>query len=216
LEKETAGQQIETAFGSKRANSDVPVSCLTSGKLGHDENNSTCWTIQAAESSGAQLGLRTHTVLSHVEILKREIKEGRDEIMRRRALIAQRRSGAESANYQLADRRAAALGSVQNTIKRTEDLWNNLHNKTAESRMFLCREAASLYGLRQRTRRKQGEVTNSYTIGGLGIVDLREMNGESTPVSFVIPDLPLLRRLIGLKVRVTRRSVPLFPTSLIC
>jgi hypothetical protein len=191
LEKETAGQQIETAVVSKKANGDVPVSCRTSDKSGHDENSSTSWTIEAAQSSGAQLGLRTHTILSHVEILKREIKEGKDEIVRRRALIAQRRSGAESANYQLADRRAAALASVQNTIKKTEDLWNSLHNKTAESRIFLCREAASLYGLRQRTRRKQGEVTNSYAIGGLGIVDLREMNSESTPVSFVIADLPL-------------------------
>lgn len=185
LEREIAGQQIETAVVGKEANVDVLVKCGASDKPGQGENNSTCWTIQAAQSRGAQSGVRAHAILRHIEILEREIRDGKDEITRRRAVIAQRRSDAESANYQLAERRAAALASVQNSINKAEDLWNSLHNKTAESRIFLCREAASLYGLRQRTRRKQGEVMNSYTIGGLGIVDLREMNSKSTSVTFI-------------------------------
>src|SRR5436190_6840984 len=79
LEKETAGRHIGTAVASKRANADVPVNCGTSGQ---DENYPTRWTVQAAQSRSAQSRVRTHTILKHVEILKGNVKEGKDEIAR--------------------------------------------------------------------------------------------------------------------------------------
>ncbi|KAK2810266.1 hypothetical protein FQN49_008546 [Arthroderma sp. PD_2] len=68
------------------------------------------------------------------------------------------------------------LATVQSSIKATDKQWNNLHGKAVESRVFLCREAATLFGLRQRTRRRKGDLTNSFSIGGINIVDLRQMN----------------------------------------
>jgi hypothetical protein len=133
-----------------------------------------------------------------MDMLKSEIKEKRSDISRRRMMLAQRRSDAESANYQLTERQTATLTSVQNGIKRTEHLWHALHNKTAESRVFLCREAASVYGLRQKLRKKNGEVRASYVIGGVTIVDLREMNG-STPsqISTVFSNIAHLLVLVS-------------------
>lgn len=149
------------------------------GTGGQEQKHSARWAVQAANTREAQSSARTKAALDHVEILKQEIKQGKEEISKRKAALAQRRSDAESANYQLSERRTTTLTTVQNTIKRTEHLWNSLHNKTAESRIFLCREAANLYGLRQKVRRKEGKAKDSYTIGGVGIVDLRDMNSKS-------------------------------------
>ncbi|KAK2759081.1 hypothetical protein FQN54_003180 [Arachnomyces sp. PD_36] len=178
LEKDALGKKIQAAVDVK---DEGPTSGAASSQ--QEQKHSVRWAVQAANTREAQSAATTKAVLGHVEVLKQEIKKGKEEISKRRAALAQRRSDAESANYQLSDRRTNALTAVQNTSKRTEHLWNVLHNKTAESRIFLCREAANLYGLRQKLRRKEGKVKDSYTIGGVGIIDLREMNSEFTSTS---------------------------------
>ncbi|GAM38789.1 hypothetical protein TCE0_033f09811 [Talaromyces pinophilus] len=115
-----------------------------------------------------------------VETLRAENEQRKAQIRQMKLLLKQRRSDAESANFQLADRRNAALANIQNGIKRTEHLWHSLHNKTAESRIFLCREAAFLYGLRQEVgKREGGRKSEKYYIGGVQIIDLRSLNGAS-------------------------------------
>ncbi|KAJ0421003.1 UV radiation resistance protein and autophagy-related subunit 14-domain-containing protein [Aspergillus carlsbadensis] len=74
--------------------------------------------------------------------------------------------------------RTGALTSIQNNHKRTDHLWNSLHTKTAEARIFLCREVASLYGLRQKVRKRDNGLKESYMIGGVNIFDLRDLNGK--------------------------------------
>lgn len=173
LEKETLGRQIESAVASERTQrrgSQVEVA-------DDSEQKQPTWAVQVAQTEGALSLAKSKATITHMDILKSEIKEKRSDISRRRTTLAQRRSDAESANYQLTDRQTATLTGVQNSIKRTEHLWHALHNKTAESRVFLCREAASVYGLRQKLRKKNGEVRASYVIGGVTILDLREMNG---------------------------------------
>ena len=177
LEKDALGKQIQAAVGDTNSKDGGTTSEGAASQ--QDQTQSTRWAVQAAHTRQAQSTATTNAILDHTEVLKREIKKGKDEISKRRAALAQRRSDAESANYQLSDRRSTTLTTVQNTSKRTEHLWNALHNKTAESRIFLCREAANLYGLRQKLRKKDAKVKDSYTIGGIGVLDLREMNSES-------------------------------------
>lgn len=134
--------------------------------------------IQQTRLEEAQSTVKIKAIQSHIEILRSEIEKSRAEIRRRRSVLAQRHSDAESANYQLKERRDTALISVQNSTKRTEHLWHALHTKTAESRIFLCREAANLYGLRQKIRKRKDKIIEGYVIGGVPIADLRDMNGK--------------------------------------
>ncbi|KAL1965955.1 hypothetical protein VTN77DRAFT_4895 [Rasamsonia byssochlamydoides] len=168
LEKDAVGREIEAA---------VTGNTPTHG--GGESRQNPRWTIQAAQTEQARSSERTRAIRAQVEVLKKEIKEKKGEVNQRASTLRQRRSDAESANYQLAERRESALSSIQNSIKRTEHLWHSLHNKTAESRIFLCREAANIYGLRQKLRKRGNEITETYVIGGVPIVDLREMNGAT-------------------------------------
>lgn len=177
MERDALGKQIQSLVSATDSKEEEgTTSEETTG--GQEQKPSPRWAVQAANTREAQSSATTKAVLGHVEILKQEIKQGKEEISKRKAALAQRRSDAESANYQLPERRNTTLTTVQNNAKRTEHLWNSLHNKTAESRIFLCREAANLYGLRQKLRRKEGKVSDSYTIGGVGIIDLRDMNSK--------------------------------------
>ncbi|KAL5333220.1 UV radiation resistance protein and autophagy-related subunit 14-domain-containing protein [Aspergillus crustosus] len=91
-------------------------------------------------------------------------------------------------NEQLAERETGYLNTIRNNIKRTDHLWHSNHIKTAEARIFLCREAASLYSLRQKFRRGETGLKESYTIGGVSILNLKELNGNINTLAGAAPD----------------------------
>ncbi|KAK2749798.1 hypothetical protein FQN55_003034 [Onygenales sp. PD_40] len=197
LEKETLGKQIEAAVVTKDTDNIQSAGNGPSDQPSQRKDSSP-WAIQAAKSRASQSAARTAAIVDRISALREEIKQGKEDIARRRATLQQRRSDAESANYQIEDRRASTLASVQNNIKRTDQLWNSLHSKTADSRIFLCREAASLYRLRQRTRRKNGELVHVYTIGGISIIDLRDLNGANhTHISATLSHISHLLVLVS-------------------
>jgi Vacuolar sorting 38 and autophagy-related subunit 14 len=70
---------------------------------------------------------------------------------------------------------------VEATATRMAAQADALHARTAESRFFLCRETANLYGLVQRKRRKGAGGRDAYFIGGVPIVDIRDINSMSFP-----------------------------------
>ena len=167
LEKDASGREIDSAVG----------------KQWSDEAESQAepnrWSLQAANTGSAQSAARTQLMRERIAVLRKEVAEGKKDVARRRAALAQRQSDAESVNFRVSDRRAAAVGDVQHEIQRMEQKWTGLHSKFIESRVFLCREAANLYGLRQKTRRRKGEVISTYMIGGMSIIDLRDLNSKS-------------------------------------
>ncbi|PGH18504.1 hypothetical protein AJ80_04474 [Polytolypa hystricis UAMH7299] len=220
LERDAAGQQIEATVTTDNAQgTDFETGTICEQPTEPQKDPYRC-TTQALRTRSSQSSARTQEISTHIDILKKEIAEGKNDIARRKAALLQRRSDAESATYQLMDRRATRLAAVQDNIKKTEQRWNAMHNRTAESRIFLCREAASLYRLRQRTRRRNGEVTNSYTIGSVGIVDLRDMNGANplhltTSLSHISHLLVLVSHYLSLRlpaeISLPHRGYP-FPT----
>lgn len=175
LEKESLGRQIELVVSHEAAQKSRPTP--GEGLSAGDQNLSPSWAIQTISSRQAASSSRRENLARQVEALKQEIKDKRADITARESTLSRRRSDAESALYQLREREATILTSVQNTTKRTEHLWHNLHSKTAEARIFLCREAAHLYGLQQKTSRK-GDGRHSYVLGGIAIVDLKDMNSK--------------------------------------
>lgn len=176
IEKESAGKDIEEAVKHANLVDKSGAELLDQSRLSKDKPSKVM--IETMRTLKTQSEIRTEGIQVQIAKLRREVDEGKQEIARRRAALAKRRSDAESATYQLPERRMAMLNNVQKDIKKTETMWNSLHAKTAESRSFLCREAANLYNLRQRSRRRNGEIISTYSIGGVNMVDPRDMNSE--------------------------------------
>lgn len=130
------------------------------------------------------------------EILRKDIENARAEVSKLKSSLNDRRAKFASVTHNLSARRKSMLESVERSTKRTVYRSDQQHLRTAESRIFLCREAAKLYDLRQRRRRKGNTVKEEYLIGGIGIVDLRDLNStlavmvnlESALTDKVIPD----------------------------
>ncbi|KAL1990327.1 hypothetical protein VTN49DRAFT_6166 [Thermomyces lanuginosus] len=192
LEKDAVEREIEAAAGARSGDGKTDKA-----QLARSEPQSLRWKVQSVQTRQAQSANRIQMIRARMEELKAEIEEQRAEIKRRRSLLRQRRSDAESANYQLASRRESALSSVWNSIKRSEYQWDSLHVRTAESRIFLCREAANVLGLRRKLRKKKDDtIVEIYTIGGVPIVDLRNMNGSAP--SLISTGLANVARLLVL------------------
>jgi hypothetical protein len=173
LEKEAFGKEIETALAYE-STQDQPSAQRES--LDADKS-SPRWALQTISNQHAESLIRRESLSHQLEAFKVEVAAKKSEIAQRKAILARRRSDAESAKYQVEEREAGTLASVQNTSKRIEHVWHNLHNKTAESRIYLCREVANLYGLRKAT--KKGQAREVYVLGGGFVVDLRDMNGKA-------------------------------------
>lgn len=139
-------------------------------------NLSPTYTVQRAVAEQVVSEESTQTVLVHVESLREETKNIRMEISARKARLLRRRTDLASAKQELAQSQTSAVQPVERGIKRTEHRWDLMHKKTTESRIFLSREAALLYGLHQRKRTKGGLGRDVYFIGGVPIADLRDLN----------------------------------------
>ncbi|KAJ5127496.1 hypothetical protein N7448_008275 [Penicillium atrosanguineum] len=196
LEKEALGRQVEASLSLDTP----PAQSVTTNwnRPRTDHESSRWWAVEAISSQQAALSNKREDINQQVKALKEEIKAKKSYISERKAALFRRRSDAKSARYQLEEREAVTLTGIQNTSKRTEHLWHSLHSKTAEARIFLCREAAHLYGLRQKTsRRNDARIT--YVLGGISMIDLREMNGKfcATPAQ-ISSSLSNIARLLVL------------------
>ncbi|KAJ5675862.1 hypothetical protein N7462_008759 [Penicillium macrosclerotiorum] len=192
IEKEALEKQVEATVSHETPL--LPPSAVKNHSTGTNHDSARSWAIRTILSAQAASLARKDTLAEHVETLKDEITALKTDISMRKALLARRRSDEESAQYQIGEREAAVLTGIQNTTKRTEHLWHSLHSKTAEARIFLCRESAYLFGLRQKTLKGDGRQT--YLLGGTPVVDLRDMN-SATPVQ-ISTSLSNIARLLVL------------------
>lgn len=145
---------------------------------GTRNQNQRSWIVQATSRKHAESSARTLDLERQIQLLRSQVKNKRGDISQRRVNLTQRYSDAESAKYQIAEREAATLSGIQNATKKTGHIWNALHGKTVEARVFLCKAAASLYGLRQLVEKRDDRLKESFVVGGVSIIDLRDMNGK--------------------------------------
>ncbi|KAJ5744109.1 hypothetical protein N7533_008979 [Penicillium manginii] len=178
LAKEILSKQIERAVADGTPDKQHPGSGEQSSRLNRQSTSTSTWSLETISSEQTASISRRDDLSRNIKVLKEEINIKNAGLAELRASLSRRRADAESAQYQLAERETATLTGIENAIKRAEHLWHSLHSKTAEARIFLCREAAHLYGLRQKTARK-GDPRQLYVLGGMSIVDLRDMNGKS-------------------------------------
>ena len=184
LQRERIGKEVEQATCSTigvAAGGEGPNTLRTIKPAGSKPN--LLWTVQRSAAEQVAVRERTDLTLRHIEILREEIQKTRHDIAERKARSHRRRSDFAAAKRELLQSQANDVDPVEKSIRRAEHRWELLHDKTAESRFFLCREAALLYGLQQRKRRKGGLGRDIYYIGSVPIPDLRDLNSMPSSLS---------------------------------
>ena len=171
LRTEALGKEVEQNVA---ANSEREKARSSTGTRTSDLSAS--WNVHRATSEQIISEEKMRTSLSHIKSLREETRKIKSEIAVRKAKLSRRRSEFTSAKQELSQSQASAVEPVDKAIKRTEHRWDVMHHKTVESRLFLCREVALLYGLQQRKRKKGGLGRDVYLIGGVSIPDLRDLN----------------------------------------
>ncbi|KAJ5752370.1 UV radiation resistance protein/autophagy-related protein 14 [Penicillium odoratum] len=188
LEKESISNQIQIAVTHDHS---MNQNLKAEAGLSETDHDSSCrWALQTILSRQAGSISREDAVAQQIKKLREEIEAKRADILERKARLNRRRSDAESAQYQLGEREAAILTGLQNTTKRTEHLWHTLHSKTAEARIFLCREAAHLYGLRQKASRKgstPAQISTSLSNIALLLVLVSHYLSLRLPAEIILP-----------------------------
>lgn len=141
------------------------------------------WSVQRAAADQALSEEKTESILHRNQVLREEIKKANDGIAERKARFHRRRVEFTSAKQELLQIQANGVEAVDKSIWRTQNRWDMMHSKTAQSRIFLSREAALLYGLQLRKRQKGGLGRDAYYIGGVPIPDLRDLNSTYIDLS---------------------------------
>ena len=173
LQTEALGKEVEqNVTGVAQPNKATKTASTKAPEL-----NPT-WAVQRAAAEQRASEEKSLNIYDHVQTLRDEIQKTKAEITARRKILQRRRSDFASAQQELSECRPHSVEDVEKAMRRTEHRWDILHNKTAESRIFLCREAALLYGLQQRKRKKGGLGRDVYVIGGVPIADLRDLNSK--------------------------------------
>lgn len=179
LDSEAIGKDVEGHLVAKPATSKKKLAPKS-------PDVSPTWTLGQTVGEQVASTERTQDTLSHVEALRKETDNMRNEVAKRKSKLLRRRSDLKSATDALSQREAVAIDPVEQGVRRMEHRWDAMHTKTAESRVFLCREAAQLYGLQQRKRKRGGPGRDVYLIGGIPIADLRDLNSRYPNLSFPI------------------------------
>jgi hypothetical protein len=175
LEKEALGKQIETALITAKG---VKDNGTPRNDKQIEEEVALCAAYEESTSQAAGIWHETETIADHLDALRKEMQEMRDEMAQRRKALAQQAAAFKSTQQRFMEQEVDTLEPVRRDSVKIESRSNALHNKAATSRIFLCREAASLYGLQQVKRKKGAAGRDTYLIGGVAIPDLRDINSK--------------------------------------
>lgn len=176
LETESIGREVETYVGSIQKAKDASSNNANSSAI------HPTFGIERATAERLVLAEQTEKIMAQTKLLRDQTEEMKRYLSNKRKEHSKRRSDLEDAKKVLLQRQITNLEPVQKSIKRTQSHWEVLHTKTVKARRFLCEEAAELYGLQQRKRRKGVTGRDLYYIGGLPIPDLRDLNSEIMPI----------------------------------
>ena len=175
LEAESVGREVERNIGDSQ-----PFTDISYKQVGSPDSHPT-FAIERTTAKRVVLAEQTEKIIAQAQILRHQIDDMQVFLAKQREEHVNRRSNLEAAKRRLYQRQSSDFEPLQKNIKRGHNHWDVLHAKTAESRTFLCKEAAFLYGLQQHKRKKGLLGRDSYYIGGLPIPNLRDLNSETNP-----------------------------------
>ncbi|KAL8947488.1 MAG: hypothetical protein Q9222_006236 [Ikaeria aurantiellina] len=190
IEQEAASSRIEQILSTTRSKDAKDLAAKPSTPP--DQRHPLRHEAFVVEESA--LKERTRLILDHTKDLDVAVKCLREQIPSQRASNLARRKDLHAATQDLTRRQTLLIEPIETAISKTRKRWEILHTWTVESRLLLCREAASLYGLQKRSNRGPSR----YAIGGLQIQDLRKLNGSTpTDVTTVNTSIAHLIHLIA-------------------
>lgn len=178
LQKEALGNDVENVV--KKAQATGGVGPLSRSPRNTEASIPSRLYVERLGSEQYESTERTQAILGHVESLREGVKEIKADIAKRKFLLTQRRAALVSIKKELEHLESTATEPFHKSITKTENRWQATHKMSAEARVFLCKEAAQLYGLKPRKRQKDEAGRDSYMIGGVPIVDLRDINSMSS------------------------------------
>ncbi|GAB7354084.1 hypothetical protein MBLNU459_g4656t1 [Dothideomycetes sp. NU459] len=144
--------------------------------------------VQTAESARKheRVGIVSHAqaieaqcaqITEQSDLLRQQIAEAKEENAARKAAYERRRSEVAAETKELRDRVPLLLEPLKATIDQLDRKMERVHKRTLQGRAKLCQETARLAGLSLRRRRSaEGQVFDECHIGGVSIVDLRQLN----------------------------------------
>ena len=172
LEKERLARRIESAVLTGSQGSEK----LDKKSKNEDTGLSQAWSQETVKARKADSEERAGEIQKHILILREEVKTARDEISQRKARLEKQREEFESIKASLPARRTAVTNKLADSVRKGSQSWLAIHKRTTDTRAFLCREAALLYGLVQKKKTRGGVLVDQYSIGGLPVVDLKDIN----------------------------------------
>ena len=177
LQNERLERQIEEAVSGKSKSSKEPNAKKKNPR--HPE-----WIIHTAENEQTFSEEKTQDILDHVQALREETRRMREDIAARKANLQRRRSDIQSTEQSFARSKAVAFQPFEKEMQNTNVRWDELHAETAKLRLSTCKDAAEVYYLQHHKRRKGSKGRDLYSICGVPIVDLRDLNSEFAQTFF--------------------------------
>lgn len=148
---------------------DADLEAITAGVSKHRSNR---WREEQQ-----RIEARISDITEKADELRRLIEDYRERMARQKEVHARRRSDVAAERKQLDKLKPRILDPVQASALKASHRLEKVHNRTADARALLCREAASLAGLE---RRLSDDGRARYWLGGVPIPDLRELTGKNT------------------------------------
>ncbi|KAL9602155.1 MAG: hypothetical protein Q9219_002019 [cf. Caloplaca sp. 3 TL-2023] len=218
LEHEAASSQVEHSLEVSREALKQSASNPSTGTNPYD----AAFTLESLKVERIGLQARIQTSHEFADDLRADMSKIKESIRNRRTSNEKRKADLAAARQELARQEAQNIGPTLKTIGRIRSRWDMLHIRTAESRLLLCKEAASLYGLQKLKKRDAKSKMDIYAVGGLPIYNLRDLNNANpanvTTVNTILAHLVhLLSHYLSLRlpaeITLPHRDYPL-PTIL--
>jgi hypothetical protein len=121
--------------------------------------------------------LRCTIINEQVNLLRQQMEQARRDNASRQLVIKQRHAEILRERAEMTSRVPQLLEPLHATIRRSQRRLDKVQARTLEGRTKLCQETARLAGLQQKRRRMpDGSIVYDYAIGGISIIDLRQLN----------------------------------------
>jgi hypothetical protein len=173
MEKEQMGAKIEAITKPQESNAPLDNELAILSAAWQNQ-----WdAIDEEQAIEQDNELRRQLVISQKEV---ELKKARAQELRER--LAEKKANVAAAKEALAKGQRKKYEELKAAYARGQTQHDSLHTKIVDAKAVLCREAASLLRLRHvKKKTKDGSIKDRYSIAGLPLPDLKDINSEPNP-----------------------------------
>lgn len=142
------------------------------------------WQAQCARDETQQTRERTEEIERVLAEKQKELEEKKAKAQAMREHLAQKRANLAAAKEALAKGEKKKYEELREAYNKLKVQHEAVHAKVVESKEVLCRKAADLLKLQHiKKKTKAGTIKDCYSIAGLLLPDLREINSKSSSSS---------------------------------